>query len=170
MVEILVHPNPFLNNQCAPVTQFGEGLLKKEAKLLAAVQSTPNGIGLAANQIGLPERIAVVKLDDEWVTMVNPEIVDMKGEQYEREGCLSLPRMYYKVKRAAEVTVKYQDVTGAAQAKVLTGLQAIEVQHEVDHLNGILFFEHLPKIKKSDFMRKYNIVLRKLKKAGNTIA
>ena len=167
MPDILVHPNEFLRTKCAPVTKFNAGLLKKEAKLMAAVEKTPNGLGLSANQIGLPEQIAVVKLGDGWVTMVNPEIVDTKGEQYEKEGCLSVPNMYYKVKRAEEVTVKYQDVAGEAQAKVLTGIEAVEVQHEVDHLNGVLFFDHLPKVKRADFARKYKIILRKLKHAGN---
>jgi len=166
--DILIHPNPFLNNPCAPVTKFGEGLKKKEAKILEALQATSNGIGLAANQIGLPERIAIAKLGDEYVTLINPEIVNESGEQYEKEGCLSLPGMYYKVKRAEEVTVKYQDIEGNQQAKVLIGIEAVEIQHEVDHLNGMLFFERLPKVKRADFQRKYKIMLRKLKKAGKT--
>lgn len=166
MSDILIHPNPFLSNKCVTVTKFGEGLKKKEAKILAALKGTINGIGLAANQIGLPERIFIAMIDNEYVTFVNPEIVNETGEQYEKEGCLSVPKMYYKVKRAAEVTVKYQDVEGNQQAKVLTGIDAVEIQHEVDHLNGMLFFERLPKIKRGDFQRKYRIVLRKLKKAG----
>ena len=167
MADILVYPNPFLTANCAPVTKFGEGLLKKEAKLLETLEKTNSGLGLSANQIGLPERIAIVKLGGEYVTLVNPEIVEEIGEQYEKEGCLSIPNMYYKIRRAEQVTVKYQDVTGEFQAKVLTGIEAVEVQHEVDHLNGKLFIDRLAKVKRSDFQRKYRIILRKLKKANN---
>lgn len=163
--EIVIHPNPILRTVCSLITEFGAELEEKVGKLKAAIQSTDNGIGIAAPQIGITERFFIITVDGKLITMVNPEILESEGQQICKEGCLSIPGMYYDIKRAAEVTVKYYDVEGIEHTAVFEGLQAVEVQHESEHLDGILFIDHLPKVKSGDFNRKYKIMKRKLKKA-----
>ena len=103
-----------------------------------------NGVGLAAPQVGLSLRIFVVQMpEEEPVALINPEIVKRGGEQKVTEGCLSIPGYYGKIKRSAEVTVKGKDRQGKAVRIKATGLMAEAIEHEIDHLNGILYIDHV---------------------------
>ena len=129
---------------------------------------TNNGIGLAANQIGIPWRIFVVNLgleteSDNLVTLINPEITAMEGSELGEEGCLSIPDVVAKVNRAAQVEIKAVDLNGKDVRHEATGFLARALQHEMDHLNGILFWDNLGKIKRDILKRKFK---KKLKEQG----
>ncbi|MGN0024355.1 MAG: peptide deformylase [Candidatus Avelusimicrobium sp.] len=154
------------------VTKYGEDILRQKLKpvdfetikpilpkLLQDMEETclaVRGVGLAANQIGLDYRLAVILIpesDEENAPLkryviINPEIVSMRGEKLEEEGCLSLPGLWAEVKRATDVTLKYIDENGKEQVKRARGLLAKAFQHEVDHLDGKLFVDLVdPKLK-----------------------
>jgi peptide deformylase len=127
-----------------------------------------NGIGLAAIQVGVPKRVAVIDLDpggpnSKQLYLVNPRIVEASGElSTYHEGCLSVPEVWDDVKRPARLTVEYTDEHGAKQTVTADGLFATCLQHEIDHLNGRLFIDHLSKLKRSIALRKS----AKLKRQG----
>ena len=154
------------------ITKYGESILRRKLKpvkyeeiaprlpkLLADMEETclaVRGVGLAANQIGLDLRLAVILLpnpEDEKApptryVIINPKILSMRGEIVEEEGCLSIPGLWADVKRATDVTVKYLDENGVEQVKRARGLLAKAFQHEVDHLDGKLFVDLVdPKLK-----------------------
>jgi len=106
-----------------------------------------SGVGLAGPQIGIDQALVVVKLGEEFplLELVNPEIVSCSGEEIEAEGCLSIPGVYGEVKRSAEVEVIYQDRTGKKKSLRGSGFLARALQHEVDHLEGILFIDKVIK-------------------------
>ncbi len=118
-----------------------------------------NGVGLAANQIGLSLRIITLETGSEKASsplaVVNPEIVRLEGEEAGEEGCLSIPGFYEAVKRAQRVVLRGIDIEGKELRIECTGLLARACQHEVDHLNGILFVDHLSPVKKQLFKREY---------------
>jgi peptide deformylase len=132
------------------------------------------GIGLAAIQIGLPLRLLVIDLareDDEPAphVFINPEILDSGDERsvYE-EGCLSIPEYYAEVERPASVRVKYVDRDGREQEMMAEGLMATCLQHEIDHLNGVLFIDHISKLKRDMVVRKFRKLARE-KPAGRLV-
>jgi peptide deformylase len=100
-----------------------------------------HGLGLAANQLGIPRRVAVIEIDGELTALIDPEIVSAKGSESLEEGCLSLPRLYGHVVRPARVVVRARDVSGKRVKVVAEGLLARALCHEVDHLNGKLFVD-----------------------------
>ena len=147
------------------VTKYGENILRQKLKpvdfktlepllpkLLKDMEETclaVRGVGLAANQIGLEYRMAVILIPEaaeenaplKRYVIINPEIISMRGEKLEEEGCLSLPGLWAEVKRATDVTIKYTDEHGQEQIKRARGLLAKAFQHEVDHLDGKLFID-----------------------------
>jgi len=125
------------------------------------------GIGLAAPQIGISQRLTVIdvsfkKNPDDKVVLINPEIIEREGEQYEEEGCLSLPDIREKVKRAAKVKVRAQNVRGEWFEIEGEELLSRAFQHEIDHLDGVLFIDRLSRLKKDLTVRK----IKKLIKNG----
>ncbi|OUO56117.1 peptide deformylase [Candidatus Avelusimicrobium gallicola] len=160
------------------VTKYGENILRQKLKpvdfktlepllpkLLKDMEETclaVRGVGLAANQIGLEYRMAVILIPQSAeenapltrYVIINPEILSMRGEKLEEEGCLSLPGLWAEVKRATDVTIKYTDEHGQEQVKRARGLLAKAFQHEVDHLDGKLFIDLVdpalkPEVKKA---------------------
>lgn len=133
-----------LSKICRPVDRFD----KRLATLVEDMKDTlleADGVGLAAPQIGVTRRIAVV-LDDDGeniITLINPEIIKTEGEQIPTEGCLSVPGVWGKTKRPAKVTVKAYDVNGNEFTVTRDGITAVCFCHEIDHLDGILFREHV---------------------------
>ena len=147
------------------VTKYGEDILRQKLKpvdyneiapllpkLLKDMEETclaVHGVGLAANQIGLDYRLALILIHEseeenaplKRYVIINPEIISMRGEKVEEEGCLSLPGLWADVKRATDVTLKYIDENGHEQVKRARGLLAKAFQHEVDHLDGKLFID-----------------------------
>jgi peptide deformylase len=113
------------------------------------------GVGLAANQVGVARRIAVVHADEEKLVLINPRITASEGTETGEEGCLSIPDIFADVTRAAQVTVTALDRDGNPWEKTLTGLAARAVQHEIDHLDGILFLDHLSILKRKRLLARY---------------
>jgi len=138
--KIVMHPAEILEQPCKPVTDFNNKL----KKLLNDMYDTMiefDGVGLAAPQVGVDEQIAIVDIDDGsgTIEMINPEILETKGEQTGVEGCLSFPGLYGEVSRPYYVKVKAQDRKGRTFTLEAEDFLARAIQHEIDHLHGILF-------------------------------
>ena len=159
--------DPVLRKQCEIVKNIDGELVTLSEDMVETTLAAP-GIGLAANQIGIPRRIFVVNLgyeteNDNLVTLINPEITAMEGSEIGEEGCLSIPEVVAKVNRATQVELKAVDLNGKDVRYETTGFLARALQHEMDHLNGILFWDSLGKIKRDILKRKFK---KKLKEQG----
>jgi len=164
--EIVKYPDPVLERPSEPVTAF-DGELQKLVDDMFESMYAAKGIGLAAPQIGIPKRLTVIDLSfqknpEEKIVLINPEIIFREGKQYEEEGCLSLPEIREKVSRAAKVKVRAQDVKGEWFELDGEELLARAFQHEIDHLDGVLFFRRVSALKRDLTLRK----IRKMQKAG----
>ena len=164
--QVVKYPDPVLSKKGAPVKDFGPELTQFVEEMFASMYAA-HGIGLAAPQIGVSKRITVIDVSfkerpDERVVLINPEIIEREGKQFEEEGCLSLPEIREKVQRAARVKVRAQDVNGKFFEVEGEELLARAMQHEIDHLDGILFIDHLSGLKRDLVKRK----IRKLQKNG----
>jgi peptide deformylase len=160
---ILTAPDPRLKKKSKPVASVDAEVRQLMDDMLETMYAAP-GIGLAAPQVGVLKRVIVLDIDREDVKtgplfMANPEVIAASDEDatYE-EGCLSLPEHYSDVVRPARVTVRYLDRDGKKQEMACEGLLSTCVQHEIDHLDGILFVDHISALKR-------NMILRKLLKA-----
>lgn len=139
-MAILLYPNPGLEQKGQIVTQFDDqlGHLLDE---MTSIMKAQRGIGLAANQIGRSERAIIIQTSKgDIYEMINPEIVDIKGEAHMVEGCLSAPTVFLAITRPAAILVQYQTRTGEIKKIIAEDMEARCIQHEVDHLNGIFFF------------------------------
>lgn len=164
--EIVKFPEPVLSQSAEPVTEFDAALKKLVAEMFESMYAA-QGIGLAAPQIGLSKRLTVIDISfkknpDEKIVLINPEIIEEEGKQFEEEGCLSLPDIREKVHRAARVKVRAQNESGKWFEVEGTELLARAFQHEIDHLNGILFIDRISRLKREIALRK----IRKMQKAG----
>ncbi|MGB7373644.1 peptide deformylase [Pontixanthobacter sp.] len=188
--EILEVPDPRLKTVSTPVTEFDDELKTLVEDMYDTMYDAP-GIGLAAIQVGVPKRVLVIDLQPEDTdaepeecghdhgdgqhshkhyplkkeprTFINPEILDPAEELATyQEGCLSVPEIYADVDRPATCRVRYQDLDGTTHEEDLDGLMATCIQHEMDHLEGILFIDHLSRLKKQMALKK----LGKLRKAA----
>jgi peptide deformylase len=159
VLSIVTAPDPRLKLVSKPVEKI-DGELRTLIADMVETMYAANGIGLAAIQIGIPLRLAVIDLDPKGpnskvLTIINPEIVDTSGEgSIQNEGCLSVPEVWDDVKRAARIKVEYLDENWKKQAADADGLFAICLQHEIDHINGKLFIDHLSKLKRGIALRK----------------
>jgi len=149
-----------------PVVDFNSDLEKLVADMFETMYAA-NGVGLAAPQIGLPLRLSVIDTSvgedpRQKLVLANPLIVSMEGEQVQEEGCLSLPDFRAKTPRPERVTVQAQDVHGQEFTMTGAGLLARAFCHEIDHLNGKLFIQHVGRLKRESIKRK----VRKMAKAG----
>lgn len=172
-LEIKTYPAPVLLKKAVPVTEFNEELELLCKNMLYTMYKSP-GIGLAAPQIGEGIRLFVMDVDykREEITnaegdedyklsefnpyvFINPEIINGDGEILYEEGCLSVPGVYEEVKRKSNITLKYQDLTGAEHTIEAEELFAVCVQHEFDHLEGIVFLDHLSLLKKNLYKKKF---------------
>lgn len=152
---IVTHPAEVLEQPCEKVTVFD----LKLSKLLNDMYDTmleADGVGLAAPQIGLAKQIAIVDIDDHHGTieLINPEIIDERGEQVGPEGCLSFPGLFGEVKRAEYVKVKTQDRRGKTITVEAEGFLARAIQHEIDHLHGVLFTTKVTRYYNEDELKK----------------
>jgi peptide deformylase len=168
-LAILVAPHPSLKRRTLPVRPDQFAAVRALAPRMFEAMYRAPGIGLAAPQVGSPLRFAVVDLmpDDKRapIVLVNPEIIAVSEEQSTREeGCLSLPGMYADVTRPARVKVRYQDENGVRHELKAEGLLAACLQHEIDHLDGVLFVDHLSVLKRNMIMRRLAKEQRKDKK------
>jgi peptide deformylase len=113
------------------------------------------GVGLAANQVGVARRVAVVDADEDRFAMIDPVILESEGRAAAEEGCLSIPEIYGDVSRPERVVIEATDRDGNRYRKEATGLKARAIQHEIDHLDGILFLDHLSLIKRQMLLARY---------------
>lgn len=164
--EIIVLPDPRLKLVCEPVAAVDSKVRKLADDMLETMYEAP-GIGLAAIQIAVPQRVVTIDLarKDEPkkpVVLINPEITWASDELsvYE-EGCLSIPEYYEEVERPAKCRVRYLDLDGKVQELDCEGLMATCVQHEVDHLNGVLFIDHISRLKRERVIKKFTKAARR---------
>jgi peptide deformylase len=163
ILNILRYPDSRLHKVAAPVTVFDEGLKKLVADLAETMYAAP-GIGLAATQVDVHKQVIVVDVSDRrdsLVVLVNPEILEATGESDIEEGCLSVPGIYELVQRAERVKVRAYDQNGKAFTLEAQGLLAVCIQHEMDHLLGKVFVEHLSQLKQQRIRAKLAKQLRK---------
>tara|TARA_B100001029_G_scaffold179472_1_gene189118 strand:+ start:1617 stop:2138 length:522 start_codon:yes stop_codon:yes gene_type:complete len=157
--KILIEPDPILRKKCEPLEKVNDETRKLMDEMLETMYEAP-GIGLAAVQIGILKKLIVIDISKgeekkNPLFLVNPKIVHQSKETsiYE-EGCLSLPGQFAEIERPAECTVNYVDYNGKEKELKANGLLATCVQHEIDHLNGILFIDYLSKLKKDMIIKK----------------
>jgi peptide deformylase len=163
---IVKYGDPVLERPCAPITQFDDDLRKLIEDMFESMYAA-HGVGLAAPQIGIAKRIAVVDVTfkeepEARLVLINPEIVNKEGRQRGTEGCLSIPEFREEVTRPQRVTVRAQDVDGRFYEHTGEDLLARAFVHETDHLNGKLYISHISALKRDLIKRK----IKKLVKAG----
>ena len=140
--QILTVEEPILRQRAKKVAVFDAALHKLLDEMVETMREAP-GIGLAANQVGVPLQVAVIELADEVTELINPQIVRSSGEVVDWEGCLSIPGFVAEVRRHAKVTVKARDRHGREFRVKGEELFARALQHEIDHLNGVLYIDYL---------------------------
>ena len=157
--KILTEPDPILRKKSSPIANVDDDLRKILKNMLETMYKAP-GIGLAAIQVGILKRAVVIDVskDDEKknpLFLINPEIIYRSNETstYE-EGCLSLPGQYAEIERPSKCQVKYIDFDGKAKELKAEGLLSTCIQHEIDHLDGVLFIDYLSKLKKTMIIKK----------------
>ena len=158
LIPIIKVPDPVLREIATPVAEITDGTRQLLDDMAATMYDAP-GIGLAAPQINISQRIIVMDCgkdeSPELFKMINPEIISQSDARSVREeGCLSIPDQTADVERPAEVEVRYLDENGTSQSLVATGLLAACVQHEIDHLNGVLFIDHISRLKRDMILRR----------------
>lgn len=149
LLPILRFPDPRLKKLAAPVRNIDENIRRLARDMAETMYEAP-GIGLAATQVDVHKRVIVIDISetrDQLFTLINPEIVESDGQQVCEEGCLSVPGIYDKVERAENVVVRYLDLEGREKTIEADGLLAVCLQHEIDHLDGKVFVEHLSQLK-----------------------
>lgn len=164
VMTVLEYPDPRLRKLAEPVTEFGSPL-RALAEDMFDTMYDEQGIGLAATQVDVHKRLVVIDLQDdrhEPLVLVNPEIIERQGETISEEGCLSVPEYRADVPRAERIRVRAQNLDGETFELDADGLLAICIQHELDHLRGILFVDHLSRLKQERYRKR----LAKLRKAA----
>ena len=166
VLPLVKAPDPRLKLISEPVAEVDSALMRFMNDMLETMKDS-GGIGLAAIQVGVPKRVAVVDLDpggpnSKPIYLVNPRVVEASNEVATyHEGCLSVPEIWDDVKRPTRVKVEYTDEKGRPQTIEADGLLATCLQHEIDHINGRLFIDHLSKLKRSIALRKSAKLKRK---------
>ncbi|POO57128.1 peptide deformylase [Agrobacterium rosae] len=162
---LIILPDPLLRQQSKPIEQVDAEITRLADDMLDTMYDAP-GIGLAAIQIGVPRRMLVIDIsredeDRKPVVFINPEILTVSDDvsAYE-EGCLSIPDYYAEVERPAALTVGYIDREGKQQTVEADGLLATCLQHEIDHLNGVLFIDHISRLKRDMVIKKFTKAAR----------
>ncbi len=146
--------SPVLREQSKPVATVDDEVRRFVADLFETMHAA-HGVGLAANQVGVTRRVAVVEADDQRLVLINPRIVEASGQETGEEGCLSVPEYFADVTRPDRVVLEALDETGTPYRRELIGLPARAVQHEIDHLDGILFLDHLSMLKRKRMLGRW---------------
>jgi peptide deformylase len=160
ILSIITIPDPVLRKKAAPIERVDAALLQLAQDLLATMYDAP-GIGLAAPQVGILRRLIVMdpSRDEEPkqpLIMVNPVILEPGNEmRTHEEGCLSIPEFTAEIERPASTRVSYIDEEGKSQEKTLESIWSTLVQHEIDHLNGVLFIDYLSRLKRDMVVKKF---------------
>jgi peptide deformylase len=156
LLPILRFPDPRLKKVAAPVGEINENIRRLVRDMAETMYEAP-GIGLAATQVNVHKRLIVIdtsETKDQLLVLINPRIDTMSGSQIHEEGCLSVPGIYDKVTRAEQVVVRYLDLAGEEQTLAAESLLAVCIQHEIDHLEGKVFVEHLSQLKQTRIKTK----------------
>lgn len=154
-MEIVTYPEEVLRREAEPIDEIDQEI-RDLADKMTEVMFKAEGVGLAAPQIGVGKRLIVVNLEDDFRVLVNPELVERSDEEEaEQEGCLSVPGPEAPVNRAVSVVVKGTDLDGNEVELTREGLAARVFQHEIDHINGKLFIDHLSQVERSVTLREY---------------
>lgn len=166
VLKIVKYPDPVLQQPGEPVTEFDKDLRKFVADMFETMYAS-QGIGLAAQQVGVAKRITVIDLGQgkdpaQKLVLINPEIISREGKQYEEEGCLSFPEIREKISRAAKVRIRAQDEHGKWFEMDGEELLSRAFQHEIDHLDGMLFIFRMSALKRDLNLRK----IRKMQREG----
>ena len=169
LLDIYVLGAPILREETVPVTDTGPELQKLVDDMFETMYAA-KGIGLAAPQVGRTERVAVIDVEGAKHVIVNPEIVLREGSQKGEEGCLSIPDVYADIERAMRVIVRARDREGAPIEIEATELLARCLQHEIDHLHGKLFIDHLGLLKKRAALKKWEKLRAGDKSLTRTVA
>ena len=156
--------DPVLRKKCQIIKNIDGELVTLSEDMIETTLAAP-GVGLAANQIGIPWRLFVVNMGvetdkDNLITLINPEITAMEGSELGEEGCLSIPDVIAEVNRATQIEVKAIDLNGNDVRFEAKGYLARALQHEMDHLNGVLFWDSLGKVKRDIMKRKFKKKLK----------
>lgn len=161
--DLLVYPHPLLKTACRPVAPDDEQVDSLVQDLLDTMLDAGHSVGVAAPQIGDQRRVVVVDVShsklgrDEnhgQLVMINPRIIEQAGEKISREGCMSVPDYTGNVLRAASIMVQFTDREGCSRVIRANGFEAIAIQHEIDHLDGMLFLDRISSLKTDLFRRK----------------
>lgn len=166
ILQIVKYPEPVLQQPGEPVTEF-DGELRKFVADMFETMYASQGIGLAAQQVGRAKRITVIDLSQgkdpaQKLVLINPEVIHREGKQYEEEGCLSFPEIREKISRAARVRIRAQDAHGKWFEMAGEELLSRAFQHEIDHLDGVLFIFRMSPLKRDLTLRK----IRKMQREG----
>jgi peptide deformylase len=158
--------NPILRKKCRPVENINDQLIKLSEDMIETMYES-GGLGLAANQVGLSSglfviNISIQKEDRNPIVIINPSITASEDKEMGEEGCLSIPDIFTEVERAQQVEVKGYDLKGDEVRYEAEGFLARAFQHEMDHLNGILFWDNLGKVKRDILKRKFRKKLKEL--------
>lgn len=160
---ILVYPHPILKRVSHPIDHFGDEIRSLADDLIDTMRAGPGSVGVAAPQIGVLLRMCVVDVSASrqgkennhgLLVMANPEIMEREGGAIMREGCMSVPDYTGDVERSTRVVVRYQDLEGGWRMVDATGFEAVAIQHELDHLDGLLFLDRITSLKTGLFRRK----------------
>jgi peptide deformylase len=167
MFKIVKYGDPVLEKPCAPITEFNTQELRELVDGMFETMYAAKGVGLAAPQVGVSQQLTVIDVSAgedaaQKLVLINPKIVSKEGSQTGEEGCLSIPGFREDVTRAMKTTVRAKNLQGEDIEVTGEELLARALQHEIDHLNGILFLQHLSPLKRDLIKRK----IRKLSKAG----
>ena len=168
LIPIITIPDPVLRKVAAPITEITDGVRQLLMDMAETMYKAP-GIGLAAPQINISQRLIVMDCGKdetpELFKMINPEIISRSNElAVLEEGCLSIPDQTADVERPAMVEVKYTDIAGVEQRLKCEGLLAACVQHEVDHLDGVLFIDHISRLKRDMIVRRF---MKEMRQSGS---
>ncbi|MCK9538028.1 peptide deformylase [Dokdonella sp.] len=156
LLEILEFPDPRLRTRAQPVDTFDAALKQLVADMFETMYAAP-GVGLAATQVDVHRQVLVMDMSEERdqpMALINARILESSGEQVYQEGCLSFPGIFADVTRALRVKVAFQDVDGQAIEREFEGPLAVCVQHEMDHLQGKVFVDHLSALKRSLLLKR----------------
>ena len=162
-MRILTYPDKILSEGVAATDLTWPNSIKALIDNMRETMRNVQGIGLAAPQVGVRERIIIIKNEKfgDCISMIDPYITYSEGKSVEEEACLSVPGYSAKVERASAIGVKYYDISESQTlARPFGGRDAIVIQHEIDHLDGILFIDHLSHLKRNMFERKYKKIMK----------
>jgi peptide deformylase len=163
LLPILLYPHPNLRKTARRVETFDDELRRLAEDMFETMYAAP-GIGLAATQVDVHRKLAVIDVSEdknEPLVLVNAEILESAGIEEMEEGCLSIPAINEKVTRKETVRVRYQDLDGVERELAADGLLAVCIQHELDHLEGRLFIDHLSPLKRERALKKYEKLQRR---------